>query len=682
MSATATLPVLHPEHAKYLEERGITPATAAANGLRSARPQDLSRLAGRPVPENTSALEFPYLTLEGEDPFIRLRWFPPLRDREGREVKFTQPPGTSPRLYLCGSVRAVLPDPGIPLLIVEGETRALVAAQHGRAAIAIGGLWSWLREGKPIAALDAIAWADREVMLGGDSDVWVRPDLLQAVYALGKELERRGGKVRVAIIRPAPDGTKRGLDDLVAAEGAEALDGLTAIPLTHKAFTGAGAWWKGWAARKEEAAGPPAHETLGIADVAPWDDVVDGDALLQELLRAIRRFVVLPKHADIAAVLWVAAAHAHAAWDVFPLLAVTSPTKRCGKTTLLDVLRLLLPRPLLASNVSPAAVYRAIEAWHPSLLVDEADTFLTGNEELRGVLNSSHARATAFVLRVEGEGEERTVTAFSTWCPQVIARIGSLPPTLEDRSILLRLRRKTKAERVERARRRALEGLRDLSRRAARWVEDNRVPLEGAAPGVPDDLDDRAADNWHPLLAVADLAGGSWPVLARMAALALSAGRDAGDDEVGVRLLRHIRQVFEDKAVAKIPSVELVSALISEEEWGWATWRKGRPLDQRGLARLLGPFGVSPQVIRVGEQTPRGYGREQFSDAWARYMALHPQQAQQLNENTELGPLFDPQHWGLVADAKSHVTTEKQIDVALVADKSRGAGAAHEEELL
>lgn len=660
--ATDITASLHPDHQRYLMKRGIVDATIAAAGLYTARPCDLARLAGRPVPDATSALVFWYPLPDDESPFCRLRWFPPLRDRDGREVKFSQPPGTAPRLYVPPSVRSVLADPGVPLLLVEGETRGLVCVQHGRPAVAIGGLWSWMQDGRPIRDLDDIAWVDREVMLGGDSDLWARPDLLQAVYALGRELEGRGAKVKVVVLRPAADGIKRGLDELVAAEGPAALDALQTVPLKHKVFTGAKEWWRAWTAKKADAPATPKDDALGIPDVEPWGERIDGADLLEDLVAALRRFVVLPAHADITVALWVLVAHAQAAADVLPILAAVSPLKRCGKTTLLKVLASLVPRPLLASNLTAAAVFRAIEAWTPTLLVDEADTFIAASDELRGVLNSGHDRGTAFVVRVEGEREERGPVKFSTWAPKVMACIGRLPDTLEDRSIIISMRRRAKNERVDRARRKVLLSLADLQRKAARWATDNLEALAACDPPLPDELDDRAQDNWVPLLAVAALAGGPWLDRARQAALALSAARDGEDDGAGVRLLRNLKAVFEQKAAEQLSSADLVAALAGELEWGWS-------LTQQGLAFLLAPFQIKSKTIRIGDKTPKGYPRKSFIDAWSRYLVPDPQHPQHLNGDADLGPLFDPQQSPCVADGKSSLSHEKQRDVADVADR-------------
>lgn len=358
-----------------------------------------------------------------------------------------------------------------------------------------------------------------------------------------------------------------------------------------------------------------------VADVVIADESADGAALLGEVTAALRRFVILPDGGEAALALWALAAHAIDAFDVFPLLGLVSPVKRCGKTTLLTVLAHLLPRPLPASDISPAAVFRTIQAVRPCLLIDEADTFAAGNDELRGVLNSGHTKATAFVIRVEGEGEQRRPVPFSTWAPKVVAQIGKMPETWADRAIIVTMRRRMGGEAVARARRKARAPLRDLCRQAGRWARDHADDLAGADPQIPEGLDDRAQDNWTPLIAVGDLCGGPWPERARWAAVVLSGWRDADDDGAGVRLLRNIDEVFAACDAARISSADLVAALTDEAEWGWGTWRKGRPLDQSGLARLLGPFGVRHRKLRIGVQTVWGYERASLADSWARYTA-------------------------------------------------------------
>jgi putative DNA primase/helicase len=421
------------------------------------------------------------------------------------------------------------------------------------------------------------------------------------------------------------------------------------------------------------------QEIPTVSDVEPWDVDVDGATLLDEIVTTLQRFLALPAHAAEAIALWIVASHELDCFEIFPLLAITSPTKRCGKTTLLGILARLLRRALPASNITTAALFRVIQQHRPSLLIDEADTFVHGNDELRGVINSGHSRPGAFVLRVEGEGENRQVERFSTWCPRVLAQIGAPPDTIEDRAIVLTMRRRAKDEKVERARARTLHPLRDLARKVARWTADHHDDLALADPYPPEDLDDRAQDNWLPLFAVADLAGGPWPDRARRAALALSAGRDVQDDEIGTRMLRNIKQVFDGRAMDRLSSMDLVSALTSDDEWGWNTLWKGKGLDQRKLARVLAAFSIGPRCVRIGDSTPRGYHREQFLDSWSRYLAFCPQHPQQANDDATLDSIFDPQQGPDVADTKSGLTTDKHYDVADVADKKQRKG--HQTEM-
>ena len=188
---------------------------------------------------------------------------------------------------------------------------------------------------------------------------------------------------------------------------------------------------------------------LLFADPDPWPEAVDGAALLDELAHTYRRFVSLPAGGAEALALWIVFTYALEAFDVAPILALCSPLKRCGKTTTEEVTAALAQRPLAATNITVAALYRTVERFAPTLIVDEADTFLLNNLALRGVINSGHTRATAFVVRTAGH-EPRL---FSTWGARMIALIGRLPATLEDRAIVLPMRRRAPGEAVDRIRR-------------------------------------------------------------------------------------------------------------------------------------------------------------------------------------------------------------------------------------
>ena len=223
---------------------------------------------------------------------------------------------------------------------------------------------------------------------------------------------------------------------------------------------------------------------LGEA-LAPWPEPVDGGQLLLTLIAALRAYVILPEHAYLPVALWILHAHAHDAAAISPILAIISPEKRCGKTTLLSLLLELTPKALLAANITAAAVFRAIEVWRPTLLVDEADTFLAEREELRGVINSGHNRRTAVIIRVVEENGEQVPKKFSTWAPKAIAQIKDLPDTLQDRSVAIRLRRKLPGEKVARFRADRTQHLTDINRQArvgrkttstpcARWMRRRR----------------------------------------------------------------------------------------------------------------------------------------------------------------------------------------------------------------
>jgi len=253
----------------------------------------------------------------------------------------------------------------------------------------------------------------------------------------------------------------------------------------------------------------------------PSEPVPVGAAqLLDEISSAFRRHLSLPNHAPEVIALWVVFAHTFDAWQASPRLLFTSPVPQCGKSTALTMIRSLTPRARLASNMTAPVVFRLIQQERPTLLIDEADTFLGGKNDLRGILNSGHTPAGAFVWRCDGP--EHEPRSYSTWTPLVIAGIGAIWPAMHTRAIEIKMRRRRLDEYIEPLTSASLADLDRLGQIASRWARDNVEALRAAAPAMPVGIINRARDNWHPLLALADQAGGRWPELARNAAMALS----------------------------------------------------------------------------------------------------------------------------------------------------------------
>ena len=263
------------------------------------------------------------------------------------------------------------------------------------------------------------------------------------------------------------------------------------------------------------------HEDVPLPSESPPDEepgdltVVDGAELLDELLATITRYVAFPdEHAAAAATLWIATTHALPAFECAPRLVITSPQKRCGKTRTLDVIARHLSPPLATVNATVAAIFRSIGDEHPpTLIIDEADTIFgtkkaaEQNEDLRALLNAGHQRGRPALGAL---GRYQIPTEFNTFAMAALAGIGAMPDTITDRAINITMRRRTSGEKVSQFRSRRdgpiLEDLRD----AACRVGGRRIDeLSAAEPDMP--VEDRAADTWEPLIAVADAAGGHWP---------------------------------------------------------------------------------------------------------------------------------------------------------------------------
>ncbi len=352
-------------------------------------------------------------------------------------------------------------------------------------------------------------------------------------------------------------------------------------------------------------------------DVEPWPEHIDGRELLDTIEKTVARFIICEPQTRVATTLWIAFTWFIDDVHVAPLAIITAPEKRCGKSQLLDFIGRLSLRPLVAANISPAAVFRVIEAHAPTLLIDEADSFLRSNDDIRGILNSGHTQASAYVIRNVGPDHEPT--QFSTWGAKVLCGIGTLQDTLMDRAVILELRRKLPSENIERLRH-AEEGLfGSLARQLARFAKDNAAAVRASRPALPDELNDRAQDNWEPLLAIADVAGGEWPTKARSAALLIS-GSDDSTISGGAELLADVKAAFESDHATRLSTATLLERLISDPLGPWATYNRGKPFSARQLAKKLKEYNILGKKMRIGGPSLHGFERAQFEDAWSRYL--------------------------------------------------------------
>lgn len=365
-------------------------------------------------------------------------------------------------------------------------------------------------------------------------------------------------------------------------------------------------------------------------EIAEWyaEDELDGAAVLDELRDVLTSYVVFTDaHTAAAVALWVTATHTLPAHEHAPRLVATSPQKRCAKSRLLDVIAGTCHNPLVSVNATVAAIYRSLDAEHPpTLIIDEADAIFgskrqaENNEDLRALLNAGHQRGRPALRCV---GPQQTPTEFNTFAMAAIAGIGAMPDTITDRAVNVTMRRRKKGEHVKQYRSRRdgpiLAAVRD---RLAAWAADHIAELAKAEPKMP--VEDRAADTWEPLIAVADKAGGHWPKTAREACVALVANAAEADEErqLPTKLLTDVRDVFGKKHVPFIPTVELIKELRGIEESPWSD----EDLTPRKLAQWLKEFGVSSNRNAAGSL--RGYRLSDLSDVFTRYLCQDASKSQ------------------------------------------------------
>jgi hypothetical protein len=412
---------------------------------------------------------------------------------------------------------------------------------------------------------------------------------------------------------------------------------------------------------------------------------LDGAQLLDEAHATLTKYVVFPTpEAADAATLFAAATHAAAHLEFAARLVIRSPVRRCGKSRLEDVLAGLVHDPLLSANISAASLVHSItEDDPPTVMLDEADTIFgkalkadEKAEHLRGILNAGFGRDRPYVRY---DVAQRRNVPTPTFAMAVIAGIGSMPDTIEDRAVGFTMRRKAPGETVSKYRiRRDKPEVQAVGRRLGAWVRYHAEDLGKAEPDMPAGLNDRAEDVWEALLAVADAAGGTWPARARKAARVLS---DEAEEEAadGMRLLADLRDVF--GAADKLWTETILAALHGVAEAPWGDWY-GHPLKDRELAKLLRPYGIRSRDVKIDGTNHKGYYREQFIESWRSYAGKSPatgatgataQVSGQIDGATDALPVG--YHPGAVADGSPRVAEAKP---ALISQVAHVAQVAHD----
>lgn len=345
---------------------------------------------------------------------------------------------------------------------------------------------------------------------------------------------------------------------------------------------------------------------------------VNPEDLLNDIKETIRCYVIADDETIIAATLWACFTWFIDVVNYAPIANITAPEKRCGKTKLLSVLKRLSCNSLITANISPAALFRLIQQCKPTLLIDEVDSFLNAHEDMRGIINAGFTRESSLIVRCVGD--EHELAGFNVWGAKALCGIGKIADTLQDRSILLKLRRKTQGETISNVDKSDPQQWAMLRSKLARLAQDHKLTLLTTPIESIPQLNDRANDCFEPLLQIASLAGENWLTQAKQAAIKLS-GEQEDNNSSRTELLNDIKTIFDTKQIDRLFSHEMIYALNEDNEANWCTWNRGKGITARNLAKILKEFSIVSNTIRIGFSNPaKGYIKDQFNDAFKRYL--------------------------------------------------------------
>lgn len=369
--------------------------------------------------------------------------------------------------------------------------------------------------------------------------------------------------------------------------------------------------------RKAQNSGFEAESPFEVVEA--WEEPVNGAQVLNDVLAQLQGHVIADSETLHTAALWVALTWFIDAATIAPIALITAPEKNCGKSTLLVAMSKMAKSPLVTANMSSAVLFRLIDQHAPTLFIDEVDTWLRDNEELRGILNAGHTKDTAYVWRCEGDNF--TPTKFSVWGAKALSGISAqnISDTLKSRSVVLTMRRKLKGETALNVRHTPAETFTIIKRQLARWADDNASAFSAMRP-IMEGLNNRDQDNYEPLLALAMLAGGEWVSHLERACRKTQSHAD-DSKSIGEELLEACRDVFDRIHTDKIKSADLLRHLLEDDEAPFATYNRGNPMTVKQMSNRLKGYGVRSKTIRFGYgDTPKGFEKAQFFDAWRVYL--------------------------------------------------------------
>jgi putative DNA primase/helicase len=384
-----------------------------------------------------------------------------------------------------------------------------------------------------------------------------------------------------------------------------------------------------------------------------WPHEVDGAELLIEIVGEIRKYVVLPSAAADAVALWILHTHVIDASGIAPILFVTSPAPACGKSTILALVESLSHKAIYAIHASTAALFRLIEEYRPTIILDECDTYLSENEELRGLIDGGHAPNGKYI---RCDGDDNAPKAFATFCPKALGGIGKVHAAISSRAITIKLQRKAPNQKTEKLVLNRRGYLDRTKARAMRWALDNIDALHEITPATPGTLSDRSEDNWTPLCAIAELVGNGWVERAHKAAMDLE-DADAAQS-IHIKLLADIQVVFGTRD--RISSKALAEDLATIETAPWPEYKNGKPISPKQIANLLSGFGIAPGTIRTPNgETAKGYYEKAFADSFARYLGgIGTDTTPQTAEIKAFSPNYEPSQHQNVTDRKEQKTAD------------------------